>query len=143
MWKVQTGERAPLWCTLIVFTQADGECFMSHIIVHQAKEYSQDLHFNTRLEWIVNYTPYGYMDRYRWLKSITQFSNVYGTSPVNNEIIFFGGHASHFDDPALRQMKCQNIQPFVIKTGDSTNDQTNDNATNYKLKSLYNEVKAA
>ena len=24
MWKVQTGERAPFWCTLLVFTGADG-----------------------------------------------------------------------------------------------------------------------
>ena len=38
MWKVQTGERSPLWCTLPVFTRAYGQCFMSPIIVHQAKE---------------------------------------------------------------------------------------------------------
>ena len=25
MWKVQTGKRAPLWCTLIVFTRSDGK----------------------------------------------------------------------------------------------------------------------
>ena len=36
--KVQTGERAPLWCTLLVFTQADGECFMTTVVFHQAKE---------------------------------------------------------------------------------------------------------
>ena len=46
MWKLQTGEQEPLWCTLLVFTRANGKCFMPPIIVHQAKEYSKDLHLN-------------------------------------------------------------------------------------------------
>ena len=25
MWKVKTGERAPFWCTLLVFNQSDGQ----------------------------------------------------------------------------------------------------------------------
>ena len=37
MWKVETGEHAPIWCTLLVFTQADEQCFMPHVIVNQAK----------------------------------------------------------------------------------------------------------
>ena len=32
--------------------------------------------------------------------------------------------------------------PFLLKAGDSTNYQPNDNDPNYKLKSLYNEVKS-
>ena len=71
---------------------------------------------------------------------MTQLSNIWGASPVNNQIIFFGRHDSHFDDRALRHIECQNIQPFVLKTGNSFNDQTNDNVPNTKLKSLYNEV---
>ena len=35
-------------------------------------------------------------------------------------------------------MMCKNIQPFVLKSGNSTNDQTNDIGPNSKLKSLYN-----
>ena len=35
MWKVKTRERASLWCTLLVFTRPDGQCFMPRIIVHQ------------------------------------------------------------------------------------------------------------
>ena len=38
MWKVQTGDRAPFWCTLPVFTQADGQYFMYPVVVHQDKE---------------------------------------------------------------------------------------------------------
>ena len=52
---------------------------------------------------------------------MTQFSNICGTSPVNKQTIFFDGHDSHFDERALRLMKCRKIQPFVLKAGDSTN----------------------
>ena len=71
--KVKNGERTTFWCNLIVFTIADGKCFMLHVVVHQAKEYSQDLHQNTSLEWTVHPTPSGYMDRDRWLKAMTNY----------------------------------------------------------------------
>ena len=67
-------------------------------------------------------------------------NNTCYASPVNNQILFFGGHDSHFYDRAIRQMKCQHIQPFVLKSGNSANNQPNDNVPNAKLKSLYNEV---
>ena len=128
MWKVKTGEQAPFWCMLLVFTQADLQCFMPPIIVCQAKYYSQDLHFNITLDWIFHHIPYGYMDRYRWLKSMTQFSNVCSVSPFKNKIIFFGGHDSHFYHLTLIHMEQRNIQPFVIKSG--------------KLESILNQVKS-
>ena len=67
---------------------------------------------------------------------MTQLSNICGTPPVNNRILFFGGHDSHFNYGALRKMILKNIQPFVLKAVNSTNDQTNDNDPNAKLKSL-------
>ena len=57
-------------------------------------------------------------------------------------ILFFDGHYSHFNTGALRIMRCINIQPFVLKSGNSINNQPNDNGTNAKLKSLYNVVKS-
>ena len=39
-------------------------------------------------------------------------------------------------------MEHQNIQPFVLKAGNSANDHINDNGQNTKLKYLYNEVKS-
>ena len=128
---------------LPVFTRADGKFFIPPIILHQANEYSQDIHFNIKLDWTVHNTPSGYMDRDEWLKYMTQFSNLYSTSPVNNQIIFFNGNDGHFNEHVLRQMKCQKIQPFVIKSDNSTNNQTNYNGLNSKLKSLYNVAKAA
>ena len=76
------------------------------------------------------------MDRYGWIKSMNQLSNVCGASPINNEMLFFDGHGSHFKNGALIQMMCKNIQPFVLKSGDTTNDHTNGNGPNAKLKSL-------
>ena len=55
---------------------------MSPIILHQDKEYSKDIYYNVPLDWIVHHTPYGYMDRDGWLNVMTQFSNIYGASPV-------------------------------------------------------------
>ena len=81
------------------------------------------------------------MDRDVWLKTMTQFSNICGASPVNNQILFFDGHESHFENGALRQMTWKNIQPFVLKSGDSINDQPKYNDKNYKLESLYNVAK--
>ena len=136
MWKVQIGEQATFKCTLLVFTQVDGKCFMPHIIVHQAKYFSQDLHYNTPLDWVIHHTTSGYMDRDRWLKSMTQFSKVCGAYPFNNQKLLFDGHNSHFDDGTLRQMMCKNVQPFLIKSGDSINDHPNYNGPDSKLKSL-------
>ena len=128
---------------LRVFTRADGKCFMPPISVNQSKEYSQYLHFNITLDWKFNQTPSGYMDRCGWLKATTQLSNVCGASHVNNQILFFDGHYSHFGEFTLRQMKCIKIQQFVLKSGDSINYQNNDNGTNAKLKSLLNVAKDA
>ena len=142
MWKGQTGERAPFWCILLVFTRADGQCFMYPVIVHQAKEYSQYLHHNIPLDWIVHHTSSGYMDRHGWLKAMTQLSNICGASPVNNQILFFDGQDSHFNDRARTKMQSKNIQPFILKAGDSINNQPNNNGPNSKLKALYNRLKA-
>ena len=73
---------------------------------------------------------------------MTQFPNICSASPVNNQILLFDGHDSHFDNHALTQMKIKNIQPFILKAGDSINDQPNDSGPNSKLKALYNRPKA-
>ena len=80
------------------------------------------------------------MDRYGWLKVMTQFSNIYGASPVNNQILFFNGHDSHFGDRSLTQTQRKNIHPFILKSCDSINCQPNGNRTNSKLKAFYNIV---
>ena len=80
---------------------------MPTIIVHQEKEYSQDLNFNIPLEWIVHNTPYIYVDRIVWPKSMNQLSTVFSASIFDNQIIFFDGHDSHFYERILSYMDCQ------------------------------------
>ena len=78
---------------------------MPTIIVHQPKEYSQDLQFHISLDWAVHQKTSGYMDRDRWIKSTTKVSNLCITPPVNNKILFCDGHDSHFYNRELRQTK--------------------------------------
>ena len=73
---------------------------------------------------------------------MTQLSNICGSSPVKNWVLFFDGHDSHFEDRALTQMQIKKIKPFILKAGDSINDKPNDNRPNSKLKALYNILKA-
>ena len=118
----------------------DGQRFMSPIIMHQSNKYYKDLHFNIPMYRKFHHTPFGYMDRDGWLKSMTQFSNACGASPVNNQTIFFDGHDSHFYDLILIDMDHQNIQPFIPKSGNYINYHPNNNVSNAKPKSLYNET---
>ena len=73
---------------------------------------------------------------------MTLFSDICGASPVNKQILFFDGQDIHFDDHDLTQMQSKNIQPFILKAGDSINNQPNENGPNSKLKALYNRLKA-
>ena len=72
---------------------------------------------------------------------MVKFSKICGASPVNNQKLFFDGHNIHFNNRDLTQMQCKNIQPFILKVGDSINDQPNANVPNSKLKALYNVLK--
>ena len=73
---------------------------------------------------------------------MNQLYNICGTSPVNNSILFFDGKNIHFDDRALTQMQSKKIYPFILKAGDSINNQPNENVPNSKMKALYNISKA-
>ena len=67
---------------------------------------------------------------------MTQLLKICSASPVKNQILFFDGHDSHFNDHALTQMQSKNIQTFILKAGDSINDQPNDNGPNLTPKAL-------
>ena len=98
---------------------------MPPVIVNQTKDYSKYLHHNIPFDWKVHHTSSGYMYRDGWLKAMTQFSYICGSSPVNNQILFVDGQNIHFDDSDLTQMQGKSIQTFIFKAGDSINDQPN------------------
>ena len=100
IWKSQTGERYPFWCTAKIFTRDYGKCFMPPMIVHQVENYTQDLHWNLPSDWLVHNTPSGYMNRDVWMKATSLFNRTCGASKMNPQVLFFEGHDSHFDDRA-------------------------------------------
>ena len=107
------------------------------MIVHQAENYTQDLHWNLPSDWLVQSTPLGYMDRDVWMKAMSLYSRTCGAIMMNPQVLFFDGHDSHFDDRATHIMRSHHISPFILKAGDSTNDQPNDNGPNRMLKRYY------
>ena len=78
------------------------------------------------------------MDRYGLLKYMTQLSNVCGAYSINNQILFFGGHDSHFDDLTPSYIEKLHIHPFVLKVGKYGNNRPNENGPNIQRKYLYN-----
>ena len=125
IWKYQTGERYTFCCTDMIFTRASGQLFMSPVIVHQAENYTKDVYWNLPSDWLVHNTPSGYIDMYVWMKEMSLFSRTYGASKLNPQVLFFDGHDSHFYDRATHLLRSHHISPFILKAGDSTNDQPN------------------
>ena len=111
------------------------------MIVHQAENYTQDLHWNLPSDWLVYNTPSVYMDRDGWMKATSLFGRTCGASKTNPQVLFFDAHNSHFDDRATHILRYYHIFPFILKAGDSTNDQPNDNGPNLKLKRYYGIAK--
>ena len=83
IWDSQTVERSPLWCTDMIFTKSDCQCFMPPMIVHKAQNYTQDIHWNLSNYWLVHNTPSGYMDRDGWMKAMSFFIRTCGDIKIN------------------------------------------------------------
>ena len=110
---------------------------MSPRIVHQEENYTKDLHWNLPSDWLVHNTLLGYMDRDGWMKAMSLFSRTCEVSKINPQVLLFDGYDSHFDDRSTHLLWYHHIYPFILKAGDPTNDQPNDNGPNLKLKIYY------
>ena len=77
------------------------------------------------------------MDRDGWMKATSLFSRTCGASKINPQVLFFDSYNIHFYDRATHLLQYHHISPFILKAGDSTNEQTNDNRPNVKLKRYY------
>ena len=111
IWKVQTGERVPFWCSLF-FTRVDRQCFIPPVVVHQSITMSADLIYGIPDDWIVHVTPSGYMDRDGWYKAIRQFWKLSGTHAGNQQVLFFDGHNSYWDADTLDIMSNNYVHGF-------------------------------
>ena len=77
------------------------------------------------------------MNRNGCIKAMSLFSRTCGSSKLNPRLLSFDGHGSHFNDRSKNLLRSHHISPFILKAGDSTNDQPNDNGANLKLKRYY------
>ena len=75
------------------------------------------------------------------MKAMSLFSRTCVYGKMNPQVLFFDGHYSHFNDRATHILQSHHISTFILKAGDSTNDQPNDNGTNLKLKIYYGIAK--
>ena len=76
------------------------------------------------------------MDRDGWFKAIRKFVRICGAYETNINILTFDRNDSHWDADALDHMANNFVQAFVLKMGDSTTNQPNDNGFNTKCKSV-------
>ena len=107
------------------------------IIVLEAASLTADLLTHIANNWIFHATLSGYMDHNGWYKTINLFTQQFGNNTTNKQIFHFYGHDSHF---SFILMAIKNVQPFNFKSGDSPNDQPNDNDPNTKIKACYNRA---
>ena len=114
---------------------------MTPVIIHKAENYTQDLHWNLPSDWLFHNTALGYMDMYGWMKAMSIFSRNYGTSKLNPQVLLFDLLNSHSNERATHLLLSYHISPFILKAGDSNNDQTNDNGTKLKLNRYYGIAK--
>ena len=75
------------------------------------------------------------------MKAMSLFSRTCGDRKLNPQVLFFDVHDSHFDDRATHILQSHHISAFILKAGDSVNDQPNDNRPNIKLKRYYGLAK--
>ena len=47
IWRTQTGDIAPLWCTALIFTCAGGQCFIPPVMVHQITHTTLNIYITT------------------------------------------------------------------------------------------------
>ena len=131
------GYISPFWFTALIFTRAGGQCFITPVIVHQAEKYTQDLQYIIPKYWVVHNTTSGYRDRDGWMKVIMNFKTVCGANKLNTQVLFYDIHDSHFYYREINIHLSHHINPFIIKAGDSVNDQPNYNGPNLNMKGLY------
>ena len=141
MWMIHTRDREPSWCTALIFPRADGQFFMPHWIVHHSENCTQNIHYNIPKYCLVHNTPSRYIYRDGWTKSMMNFKTVCGANKLNLQVLFYDGHDSHFDNMSVHILRSHHIKPFVLKAGDSVNDQPNDNGPNIKPKGLYGQTR--
>ena len=137
IWRTQTGERSPFWCTELIFTCTDGHSLTPPFLIHQSTHYTQDIYSNIPSYWVVHNSPSGCMDYDGCLKSISHFTSMCFYSPLNNQVIFYDVHESHFYYREFNILQSHHFQFFFLNSGESVHSHPNNNGTKYKFNHMY------
>ena len=81
------------------------------------------------------------MGRDGWMKEVMNFKTVCGANKINPQVVFYDGHGSHFEIRAIHILQSNHIKPFILKAGESGNDQPNDNGPNLNMKGIYGQAR--
>ena len=109
------------------------------MIVHQAENYIQYIHYNIPKYSVVHNTSSGYIDRDFSKKEIVYFKTVCGSNNPDSWVFFYDIHVRTFDKRVICIIRSNHIKPFVFKAGDPGNYQPNNNGPNIKMKGLYGQ----
>ena len=77
------------------------------------------------------------MERDVWMKEMVHFKTFCGENKLNTQVLFYDGHDRHFDERDIHIILSNHIKPFILNSGDSGNDQPNDNGPKLNLKGIY------
>ena len=123
VWKIVQGERAPFSCMLLLFTCANGQCFIPSVVIHQRCYFTSDLLLYLPDYWLVLSTPSGYIYWDGWLQPCRMFVKLSGACPTKIQALFFNRYNVHWDATALDYLSNNNVRDFFFKSNDSENDQ--------------------
>ena len=59
------------------------------------------------------------------------------SSTLNTEVLFYDIHDSYFDDSALKILRSNHIESFILKAGEYVNEQSNDNGQKLKINNVH------
>ena len=130
-----TSERAPFWCTALIFYHYGGKCFVPPVLVHQRYHYTQYLHWGIPIYWLLHNILLIYMYFDGCLESISQFSPVCAFSTIKPQVLFYGGHSRCFKKRAMHIL-FHHIQDLILKVSVSVHDQSNGTGSKLRLKKL-------
>ena len=137
----QTGERAPILCTALIFTCTGIQCFIPPVVVHKSNHHTKYLHHNIPIDWIVYNSPSIYMDYDGCHKFMAHFPSMCCSSPLNSQVLFYDGHGRNIDDREFDILHRQHIQYFTLNSGDYVHYQPNNNDPNTKFNILYGNAR--
>ena len=145
---VATGDNhSPFWTTISftsILTKEGEGGVLAPLVIHQggtdgSMPASIAMYFKKEDNFMVHATKSGYQDgdglNLVYGQIIEQRKQL-GLSDMTG-FVFGDGHDSHFNGPTMEYALSNKLQPFFLRSQNSTRDQVNDNGPNRRLKAIF------